>query len=241
MKKKIVFLVFGIFLLGTIPCFGETITLATGEWAPFIGETLDGYGLHSKIIKKVFKEMGHEVQFEFMPWKRVWELTKKGEYVATFTWSKTKDRVDQMLYPVNELSLSKEVGFYKKSRFPDGLKVKSLDDLKAQNLKVVGIASYWYEEELKKRGVKLHVVSTGALAWKMLNAGRADLMIENIDVGNAEAQTTLGKGKNEDFGNTAPLKTQKMYLVFSRVHPKSKALLNEFDATVSRLKAEGAL
>ncbi len=241
MKKKILLCVIGIFLMGAGPSMGETITLATGEWAPFIGETLTDYGLHTKIIKQVFTEMGYEVKLEFMPWKRVYELTKKGVYPASFTWSKTPDRMDEMLYPENELSLSKEVGFYKASQFPNGLVVNSIDDIKAQDLKVVGIASYWYEKVLKEKGIKIHIVSTSELAWKMLNGGRADLMIENSDVGKAESQTILGAGKDKDFKMTAPLKSQQMYLIFSRVHPKSKTLVKEYDAAVSTLKASGAL
>ncbi|MEH0022838.1 MAG: transporter substrate-binding domain-containing protein [Desulfobacter sp.] len=241
MKKMMSILVLGVSLFLSGPSFGETLVFATGEWSPFIGEALPDYGLHSKILKDVFKEAGHEVEFEFMPWKRVYELTKKGDYIASFTWSKTQERQDQMLYPQNELSLSKEVGFYKKSKFPGGLSVSSLEDIKAQGLKVVGIASYWYEKPLKKMGIKVHIVSTGELAWKMLNGGRADIMIENIDVGKAESQSVLGAGKDAEFAMTDPLKTQQMYLIFSRIHPKSRDIMEQYDAAVSKLKAAGKL
>ncbi len=75
----------------------------------------------------------------------------------------------------------------------------------------------------------------------MLNAGRIDLMIENIDVGKAEVQTALGQGKDAEFGITAPLKTQTMYLIFSRVHPNSKEIMAQYDEVVSKLKAAGEL
>ncbi len=241
MKKNYCILVLGLALLFSGPSFGETIVFATGEWPPFIGETLSDYGLHSQVLKKVFTKMGHEIELEFMPWKRVYELTKKGDYIATYTWSKTPERQEEMYYPTNELFLSKEVGFYKKSKFPNGLTVSSLDDIKSQNLKVVGISSYWYEKALKDMGIKIHVVSTGELAWKMLNGGRADIMIENVDVGKAESQAALGKGKNAEFGMTDPLKSQKMFLIFSRVHPKSKAIMTQYDETVSKMKAAGEL
>ncbi len=185
--------------------------------------------------------MGHEIEFEFMPWKRVYELTKKGDYSATYTWSTTPETQEEMLYPTNELSMPKEVCFFKKSKFPEGLSVSSLEDIKTQNLKVVGIASYWYEKALKDMGIKIHVVSTGELAWKMLNGGRADILLENIDVGNAESQTALGAGKNVEFGMTAPVKSQPMYLIFSRVHPKSKEIMTQYDETVSKMKAAGEL
>lgn len=241
MKRLMTLFVIGLLLAAGSPAAAETITVATGEWPPFSGEKLEGYGLHSKIIDTIFKEMGHEVRFRFMPWKRVYELTKKGDYVATFTWSKIPERQKEMLYPENELALSKEVGFYKKSRFPNGLDIKTLDDIKAQKLRVVGITSYWYEKPLREKGIKANLVSTSDLAWKMLNGDRADLLIENSDVGRAESQVILGAGKDRMFTTTSPLKTQQMYLIFSKHHPRGPELLRAYDESVARLKAAGRL
>jgi len=241
MKKNIFIFVLGLFLMAPGSSFGDTIVFAIGEWPPFIGETLPDYGFHTKIVKKVFTEMGHEIEFEFLPWKRAYEMTKKGRYLATFSWNKTPERQEEMFYPENELALSKEVGFYKKSRFPNGLTIKTIEDIKNQNLKVVGIASYWYEKAFKDMGINLHIVSTAGSAWKMLNANRVDLMIENSDVGKAESQAALGQGKDAEFGVTSPLRTGEMFILFSRVHPKGKEIMNQYDATVSKLKAAGKL
>ncbi|MCG8618668.1 MAG: transporter substrate-binding domain-containing protein [Desulfobacterales bacterium] len=241
MKKLIALFVFGFFFIPTLTATAGTVTIATGEWPPFSGKNLDGYGLHSKIIDKVFKEMGHEVQFKFMPWKRVYELTKKGDYIATFTWSKIPERQKEVLYPENELAVSKEVGFYKKSKFPNGLDIKNLDDIKAKNLRVVGITSYWYEKPLKEKGIKANLVSTADLAWKMLNGDRADILIENSDVGKAESLVILGADSDGKFATSSPLKTQQMYLIFSKHHPDSAEMIKSYDAAVTQLKASGSL
>lgn len=90
-------------------------------------------------------------------------------------------------------------------------------------------------------GIKIHIVSTANLAWKMLNGDRADILIENSDVGKAELQATLGQGKDAEFGLTDPIKTGAMFILFSRVHPKSKEIMNQYDETVSKLKAAGDL
>ena len=241
MKKMYCLVAICISLLFSGPAFSETVRLATGEWQPFTGKELPDYGLHAKKIKTIFTEMGYDVEFVFMPWKRAYEMTRKGDFVASFTWSKTQDRAGEVNYPENLLSLSKEVGFYKKSRFPNGLDIKSLADIKAQDLRVVGISSYWYEAPLKDYKIKNNIVSSSELAWKIVNGDRADLMIENIDVGKSESQAILGAGKDAEFGVTAPLKTQQMYLIFSKSHPKSQELMKKYDAAVSKLKAEGKL
>ena len=232
MKKIIFIFVLGLTLLASGPSFGDTIVFAIGEWPPFIGKNLPDYGLHTKIVKKVFAEMGHTAKFEFMPWKRAYEMTKKGNYIATYSWTKTPERQNEVFFPKNELAFSKEVGFYKKSNFPNGLTIKTIEDIKSQNLKVVGIASYWYEKVFKKMGIKIHIVSTADLAWKMLNYGRADILIENSDVGKIELQETLGQGKNAEFGMTDSIRTGEMFILFSRAHSKSKEIISQYDETV---------
>lgn len=242
MKKTICTMcMLGMFLFASTSVLAETITLATGEWPPFMGKDIDGHGLHSKMLKTVFAEMGHEVDIKFMPWKRVYELTKKGDYVAAFSWLKTPARQKEMLFPENELALSREVGFYKKSKFPNGLAIKSIDDIKKQNLKVVGISAYWYEEPIKAKGIKANFVSNADLAWKMMAGGRGDLMIANANVGTMESQSFLGQGKDKEFGMTAPIKIQPLYVIFSKNHPRGKELIQAYDAAISRLKAAGAL
>lgn len=241
MKKLCVILTLCLSLFFSTQSMGETVVLATGEWAPFIGSALPDKGLHTKVLDKIFTKMGYEIQPEFMTWKRAYELTKTGKYVATYTWSKTPERETEIFYPKNELSISKEVAFYKKSRFPEGLTINNLDDIKKQNLKVVGIASYWYEKELKSKGIEIHLVPKAELAWKVLDKGRADLMIENVDVGSEEMKTALGDEKASDYATTSPLKTQTMYLLFSKNHPDSEKIMNEYDEAVSKLKASGEL
>lgn len=241
MKKVLLVVLCSLTLFASSPAFAEKIVLATGEWPPFIGQNLPGKGLHSEIITKIATKMGYEVEFQFMNWKRAYELTKQGKYLASFTWSDTTDRRGEMLYPENELSLSKEVGFYKKSKYPNGLDVSSFDDIKAQGLKPVGVASYWYEKEYKDKGIKAHIVNDANLLWKLVDSGRADICVENVDVGNATIKSVLGEGKEAEFGITAPLKTQKMYLIFSKKHPKSEEIIKKYDAAVKQLKEAGEL
>lgn len=241
MNRTIVLLSLTVSIFFASMAGANTLVLATGEWAPFIGAKEPGNGLHSKIISKIAAKMGYEVQFDYMNWKRAYELTKKGDYIASFTWSDTPARRGEVLYPVNELALSKEVGFYKKSKFPEGLNVKSLEDIKSQGLEPVGIASYWYEKVYKEVGIKAHTVADANVAWKFLDKGRADILVENIDVGKAAINSLLGAGKDAEFGMTEPVKSQKMYLVFSKNHPDSEAVIKLYDKAVEELKAAGEL
>ncbi len=85
------------------------------------------------------------------------------------------------------------------------------------------------------------MVPFSPLAWRMLDAGRADIFIENKVVGIFEVQKTLGTGNHLEYGTTVPLKKQNLYLVFSRNHKDGLKLLRLFDETISQLKADGQL
>ena len=79
MKKSIVFLGLIIVLLFYNFAFSkDVIRLATGEWPPFISETLKDHGVVMRIIKESFAIEGVAVQYEFFPWGRAEKLVEKG-------------------------------------------------------------------------------------------------------------------------------------------------------------------
>lgn len=220
-------------LIMVVTVFGaEKITFATGEWAPFISEEEEGYGIHAKRVKKIFEAMGYEVEFEFLPWKRAYTLVKRGKLPASFSWMHTKEREDEMFYPKHHLAESQEVVFYRKDKFPDGIKFNELCDLK--DYKFAGIKSYWYEKALRDCGIFLHTISDAAPAWRFINKGRADLMIENIDVGPEMLKDALGD-EAANFTHSKPVKSSKMYVIFSRVHDQGKELMEAFDKKMEEL------
>lgn len=206
----------------------EKLVFAAGEWSPFISESLEGYGPHSRRVTEIFSAMGYDVSFEFMPWKRTREETKSGNYVATFSWLKTAEREDQFHFPRHPIAEGRNVAFFLKDRFPQGIKAASLEDLVAQNLKFVGISAFWYEEELKRLGAQLHVVTKADIAWKFLEAGRADVFVEELDVGFNDMKDAV---KNpESFGQSSVVRNDPMYIMFSRAHSQGRELMEAYDA-----------
>ncbi len=123
--------------------YAKTITIATGWRAPLSGDSLPDQGSDSKLVRQVFRHMGHDLKLDFMSWKRAYEITKSGAVVASFSWARTPRREEEMFFPDNPISTSVEVGFYKHSRFPEGLEVVTLEAFKSQELRIVGVSSYW--------------------------------------------------------------------------------------------------
>ncbi|MTI44819.1 polar amino acid transport system substrate-binding protein [Roseibium hamelinense] len=222
----------GAFAIGAMVSFSahaDTVKLAVGEWAPYVGSELEGNGLHSQKVAEVFTSGGHEVAYDYSTWNRALELTKRGDMVATFPWSHTEEREADFIYPKTPIEEQKDVVFYRKDKFPDGLTITSLDDIAAQGLKVVGITGYWYNTPLADAGVDIHEVASDDLAWKFLEGGRADVFIENEVVGNLMKDKLFGDGASE-LAATDALRTVPMYIMFSKAHPDGAKLAEMWDA-----------
>ena len=206
------------------------IVFAVGNWAPMVGENAEGFGIHSKRVIAVFKAMGYHPRLEFMPWRRAYELTRRGEYAATFSWVQSFDRGEQFYIPDHPIAQSNQTFFYKKSRFPNGLDLTSLSDLADFGLRPVGVASYWYEEAYEYLGIPADMVTNPESAWRFLDANRADVFLEEEEVGKRDMAAYLGPDAQERFVISEPVKTDDMFVFFSRQHPDGWSLATAFDA-----------
>jgi polar amino acid transport system substrate-binding protein len=215
--------------LTAVSSAAETLTFAAGEWAPYIGSELPENGLHTQRVREVMKAAGYDIELEYMPWKRSFEMTKKGDFVATFSWSRTEERVDEFHYPAVSVDDQTDVIFYSRKKYPDGLNVSSIDDIHAQGLSVIGYSGYWYETEYQKRGMDMRTVTSAESAWKMLQSGRADVLIENQVVGELSLQEVLGDEAG-DIGQAADVRSAPVYVLFSKNHPMGEALKEAWDA-----------
>jgi len=135
------------------PDIENEIELAVAEWPPMVSENMVGFGKHAQRVTEIFSAMGYRVKFVFLSWPRSFELTKQGAYVATFPWLKTAERDHDFLIPNHAIAQAHHKGFYKASLFPNGLDLQNFDDPLLLGLRPVVVASYWQEQEFKRRGI----------------------------------------------------------------------------------------
>jgi polar amino acid transport system substrate-binding protein len=209
---------------------GFEIRFVVSEWPPMVTETMTNYGKHSERVLTVFRAMGYRVKLDFLSWQRAYELTRRGDYVATFSWLSNDERAEQFNIPRQPIAHAYQKGFYKKSRFPLGLDVNGLDDLLRLDLRPIGVASYWYEREFTRRGIEAEIAANTESAWRFLDAERADILFEEEEVGWLDMKNFLGEEVAQDYATTPPLTTNNMYILFSRNHPHGDRLSREFDA-----------
>lgn len=221
--------------LATTTAKAETITFAGGEWAPYVGSNLENQGTITQHIRERFSSVGVEMNVEFMPWKRAYELTRSGKYIATYAWFDTEKRRAEMSFPETPVLKIGEYIVYNAETHPEAGSFASLKELAESGLDIVGIRSFWYEQELNDLGAKVHWVSEEKQAFKMLDAGRADVYLSSDAVwaAGAEAHMDPARAALFKFGEV-PMMESEMYLLFSKNHPdaaKFQALWDEAAAS----------
>ncbi|WP_168177109.1 ABC transporter substrate-binding protein [Thalassospira sp. MCCC 1A03138] len=205
------------------------VLFAIGEWPPMITENADGYGIHTKRVTEVFEALGYRVRYVFVPWRRAYEQTIAGEYAGTFSWIWTEERAAEAFYPRYPIANAHQKGFYRKDRFPAGLDIDEIADLGPLGLRPVGVASYWYEVEFRRQGIPVDIVTTSEAAWRFLDAGRADIYIEEEEVGLLDMARVLGEDALTRYEMTDPVQSDKMFILFSRKNPQGAVLRDAFD------------
>ena len=70
----------------------KAIRLTTGEWAPYISEKLEHFGLVSRIVTEAFALEGVKVEYIFLPWKRAYQEALIGKYDGSAVWTRNSER-----------------------------------------------------------------------------------------------------------------------------------------------------
>jgi len=223
-------------LLLAVPASAEQVVeIATGEWPPYTSATAPGFGLHARRVERVLAAAGYRVRFRFLPWNRAYARTVAGEYPATFSWYRSRARVDELLFPETPIAVVGINAYYARSRFPNGLRAENLEDLAAQGLKFVGVESYWYARELKALSAEIEFVPEGRMVWRMLASGRADIAIEATEVAQADVERELGPGRLDRFGTIGAVKVDPLFIAFSRKSGIGAELMRAWDAYAGKI------
>ncbi|MDZ7830302.1 MAG: transporter substrate-binding domain-containing protein [Desulfobacterales bacterium] len=212
------------------------IPLATGEWAPYASQGMEGYGVFSEIVSAAFHEAGIEPRYQFYPWKRAGEYARDGRVFAAFPYKITDER--ELIYDFSEpVMMSTGRFFYLKSRFPQGIEFQELADL--TGFRIGGVLGYWYETEFEKAGLTVEYVSTDSQNFKKLFADRIDLVACDELVG-WELINRLYPQKASQFATIEkPMNEDALRLMISRTYPDAAEITSRFNAALKRLVAQG--
>ncbi|WP_241566935.1 ABC transporter substrate-binding protein [Hahella sp. KA22] len=218
----------------------EEITVAIGEWAPFMSESYPDYGVVPHIISEIYQKAGVKVVYGFFPWKRSYTLVQRGEWHASAIWGKTLER-ETDCYFSDAVYTGEIVLFYRKNNpvVWTGLK----EDIQGLTIGLpLGSAKAKPLEEAEKEGMVSYDVGVDhILVFRKLLAGRFDALDENKAVGLFNLQSQFTAQEREKIGHTDPVESWPYHMIFSRKSNASSRFMEIFNAGLSELKQSGRL
>jgi len=211
---------------------GEKLRIVTEPWSPYvIVEDNKVSGLDYETTNIVFKRLGIDVQWQFLPWKRCLMMLEQGDADGALDIFKAAERDDLLLYPNEPLSEVNWVLYQAKARPHE---FQSVDDLKG--LTVGTSAGYLYTPEFDTSPLFIREIGPSHEAnFGKLVRGRIDLMVTDRLLG----QQLINQMKLGDQVSQLPtvLSHREMFIALRR-NAGMDLLVQRFGAELKRFKRE---
>lgn len=214
----------------------NTISLVSGEWAPYSSRNMESGGLATEIVAAVISDMGYTSRVNYYPWKRAEFFVEKGEAWAAFPYRSTKERSKR--FHISDPIATVVHKFFYYSDDVKELYWNSLDDLK--RYKLCGLLGSWYMKSFREAGLIVDSSINIESSLKMLKAGRCDILSVAELVGwyyiNEQHSSDAIKFKVHEKTVGNPFSYR---LLVSRSYPNSELLLKKFNQSLMRIKENG--
>jgi polar amino acid transport system substrate-binding protein len=240
-KKFVVAIVMLVLLCTVTAEAGESLVIATGEWPPYTSADLPYGGYVNHVIDSAYSEMGVQVEFVYLPWARVYDSTKKGDFAATSYWYQDPKHQPHFLLSA-PLTKEKVVFFRRKSHQPR--RWQSLQDF--NDLKLGLSRSYTYTEALwqyaQANPERVSVVNTDTQNIKMLLLGRIDLFpVQELVGWNLVHNLLAPEQANLLETLQPPLSVKTGHVLFPKANSDSEKWRDLFNQGLQKLKHKGLL
>lgn len=152
----------------------SSLSVVTADFPPFSfeGAKKEHQGLGYEIVIAVLEKSGQPFSIRRMPWKRALETTKNKPYTLLFPCARSKTR-ESLFYWIGEIS-KRSISFFKLKERKD-IKINQLSDL--FKYKVAAVRGYKATKHFIEDGGQVTQTTTDEQVVKMLQSGRADLIL----------------------------------------------------------------
>jgi polar amino acid transport system substrate-binding protein len=223
-----------VFLLSPA-AHAEKVKIMTGEWFPYVSESIDDFGFAAEVVTEAFASVGIDTEFEFAPWPRCESMVKYGKAFGAFPYLRNKKREQYAMFS-DHIADSRFVFFYKKKGKVGKLQFDSLEEL--QKYKIAGAKGYFYNTIFRKYGLNIEYNLLVENSFKKLNLGAVDLVPEDSLVGWALIQK-LFPGKKSRFSSSKEFIKDRLHIMVSKEYPGSAALMDKFNQGLTAIRQKG--
>lgn len=235
--KAIIGFIF-ITIVSSKPALAEKVSIAVGDWPPYLSEQLKHNGIIGHLLHDLFKEAGYELTLSFYPWSRAYSLAKIAKQDMTGVWMLKPEREEDFHYSDPVLN-EQFVFFHLKSTQFDW---QSLDDL--TGLVMGGGSEYSYgpefDQALSAGKMTIERVPTKYQNWRKLLLGRIAIYPEEINVGYSSLKQLYPKDKVDLVTHhPKPLLNNVSYLLFPKSADTSLRRLKDFNKQLHSFRKSG--
>lgn len=216
----------------------DKVTFAIDEWTPFFSKNLPNYGPLSEIVRLALAEVGIQVEYDFVPWKRGYVMAVAGEYDGTPGWVWTEKRAAKFYFS-DKILVQEEYLFYSKSR---PLRAKTIDDLAGLTMGLhIGSMIVKELQPLLKRGeMKVAENSSYKALFRMMMKGRVDYISLGSFVGIGTMRKALPREQWDQVGFIKNLiKPVNYHLIVPKSKKDGPELINAFNKGLRALRKSG--
>ncbi|KPA14846.1 amino acid ABC transporter substrate-binding protein [Candidatus Magnetomorum sp. HK-1] len=243
--KKCFIAMFFCLLFVQVLCAGQTVTLATLEWEPYIGPNMKNNGYVHEIVAEALKRSEVEVDIRFLPWARAVNTAKTGKRDGLFPEYYDESRLADFVF--SDSFPGGPVGLYKRK---DKKIAYSLDPQKDQSLALKGLKDYRFGVVRGYINTKAfdeasfltkEEVNSDETNLKKLFKGRIDLIFIDKYVAKHIIVTKYPHFMGDLEFMEPPLEVKPLYIAFSKKAKDYEIKLKAFNSGLKKLKEEGML
>jgi polar amino acid transport system substrate-binding protein len=215
-----------------------SIVLSNQEYPPYMGQSLPGYGLMSRVVTEAFRLQNVQVRYAFFPNNRTLQSARSGQVDGSIGWAITPERQRDLLYTDAVMSL-RMVFFQRRDQV---VKWKTLSDLAPYRIGITTGNTYSDEfTRLQQSGV-LHTeaVPDDVVNLRKLAVRHIDLFPIDAEVGQMLVYHSLAPTEQAQLqaGSTA-FWIAPMHVVIWRGQPQAEELVRRFNLGLQQLRASG--
>lgn len=218
----------------------ETIYLTNGEWPPYYGESLPGYGFDSQIVSEAFDLVGVKVIYHFFPWARALRNAAANElYAGGVGWGSGPE-YEKDFYISDPTSAYHMVFFHRKDR-----DFQWDSDYTALEGMCIGLTlDYTYPDALMDKveegSVKAEWEPQDIRNFRKLYAGRIDLYPDDLLVGMTVMKRIFSPEEMARLTySSSEINKEALHLVLTRRDKENRELILLFNEGLRRLKESG--
>ncbi len=219
----------------------NVVTLASGDWPPFAGQSLFQGGFCEHVVKRAFELVGYEVVTQHFPWRRAYHYVETGQFDATPCWVSDEER--RQLFHFSAPLMTQSTVFF----HPKTVEVlwETPLDLARGGYRIGGVAGYSYgflTDAVQAGILTLDLANDEETNFRKLIRGRIDLYPVEVAVGYHILNQRFSLEERELLMHDPRiLNTLDYFLLISRKLPESRGsvLVEKFNEGLQQLRDTG--